>query len=574
MAIMIPNLISDTKSQAEQTIFRWLRDDPKTNDWVVLHSYTLFKHKTLIIGEADFVILAPKLGIFVLEIKGGLVERIDGVWYFTGKNGKSEPKKRGPFEQAEEGVFSVLNLLKDKYGSSSAQSKLLFGFGCVFPDMIFNYSSPEFDNHIVFDQRNDAKIADFIIDLSKFWKEKYKNSYGFFDDNKLPSKNIIKEIANFLRPNFEDLNPLKSIFDTADRQIERLTAEQYDVLDGIEDNKRTLILGSAGTGKTLIAVQSLIKQVTVNNKRIGFFCYNNNLGEFIKEKTSNIANKNNSYVGTIHSFLYSFLMKKKLIDFGDAENPTFYSEILPNTFVEHFNDDFDFECFDAIIIDEAQDLITDEYLMVFDCLLKKGFNKGEWQLFADFENQDINSKVHFSESEARERIGNPACYRLTINCRNTFVICEEIENVANVKYKVNINQINGIPVNHIDYSTEEEAVIKFDALIDEFKNNHIEMDNIIILSPKRKDKSFVRHSKYKIIDYSNQRKKNTLMFSTIQSFKGLESQIVLLTDIEDYYDNKLMYVGISRAKVNLQIFETLEAHKQRISMVVKKYGDS
>ncbi|HHV00457.1 MAG TPA: hypothetical protein GXX76_11475 [Bacteroidales bacterium] len=36
-------------------------------------------------GEIDFLVLAPKLGVFALEVKGGRVRREDGVWYFTNR---------------------------------------------------------------------------------------------------------------------------------------------------------------------------------------------------------------------------------------------------------------------------------------------------------------------------------------------------------------------------------------------------------------------------------------------------------------------------------------------------------
>lgn len=568
---MIPTLINDTKSNAEKTIFRWLRDDPKTNDWIVLHSYPLFQHATLISGEADFLILAPKLGVFVLEVKGGLVERINGLWYFTGKDGKrSEGKKRGPFEQGEEGIQSVMSLIKNKYGPNSINGKLLFGYGCVFPDMIFNCSSPEFDSKIIFDQRNGSSIGDFVINLSKFWKNKFENTYGVFSEDKLITKQQAKEISSFLRPNFEDLSPLKRIFDSTDKRIERLTNEQYMVLDGIEDNKRSLILGSAGTGKTVLAIQSLLRHSMDKNLKIGFFCFNNLLGEYLRQKIDSSFLNKKCYIGTIHSYLLSFLSKKKLVSFEENDDQDFFDHYLPELFIEHYNDDFSFECFDMIIVDEAQDLVSDDYLMVFDCMLKNGISLGKWQFFADFENQDINSKTHVTEAEAREKLENSALYRLTINCRNTHQICKEIETIANVKYKTITNQIDGIGVDHIEYSSIDDGAIKFDQLIDKLKKNNVDLKNVIVLSQYKKNNSFIAKSKYQINDYKLYQQSNGIQFATIQSFKGLESQVVIITDVDGYDKSKLLYVGVSRAKSALYIFETESAHMDRLKMVVEK----
>lgn len=570
---MIPNLISDTKSDAEKSVFRLLKNDPRTNGWVVLHSYPLFHHETLIVGEADFIVIAPNLGIFALEVKGGLVERRDGAWFFTGRQGVSGPKKRGPFEQADEAVQSVMTLIKNKYGTNSHLGRLVFGYGCVFPDMSFNYSSPEFEKQIVFDEKNNGEIGKFIVSLSKYWMGRFEQTYGFSSEDKLPSKEDVKELAYFLRPNFEDLTPLKTVFSSSEKQIERLTNEQYQILDCLEDNKRSIIVGSAGTGKTLLGVQSFIKNVKEKQLCVAFFCFNRLLGNYIKSGISDDLISNGSYAGNIHSFIVSYLQKKD-IRFSAAElnSDHFYKHDLLERFIEIISSDFDFVPFDMIIVDEAQDLLSDEYLLIFDSILKDGFARGSWQLFADFENQDINSDIHLSENDAKERVGNPASFRLTINCRNTFQICKEIENVANVKYKNIINQIIGQPVDHIEYSSAEEGALLLDKKLEELlKENKINYSDIIILSPKKREDSIAARSKYRIIDYSiGNSQKQTIDYATIQAFKGLEKAVVLLTDIETYDIDKLLYVGLSRAKVGLFVFETPAAHFERIKIVVGK----
>lgn len=570
---MIPNLILDTKSEAEKSVFRWLKNDPKTNGWIVLHSYPLLKHETLMVGEADFVVIAPNLGIFVLEVKGGLVERKDGAWFFTGKHGVSEPKKRGPFEQAEEAIQSIMSLIKSKYGASSHLGRLIFGYGCVFPDMTFDFSSPEFDKKLVFDLKNNGQIGDFVVALSKFWINKFTETYGLKADDKLPSKNEVKELAYFLRPNFEDLTPLRTMFSSSERQLERLTKEQYQYLDCLEDNKRSIVIGSAGTGKTLLAIESFLRYAKDKSMKIGFFCYNRLLGSFLKKSIPSDLISGESFVGTIHSYLISYLKSQNRCPSIPENNlDVFYKHTLPECFFECFNEDYNFRPFDLLIIDEAQDLFSDDYLLILDSVLKNEMERGCWQLYADFENQDINSESHITESEAKEKIGNPATFRLTINCRNTFQICKEIENVANVKYKNIINQIDGIPVDHIEFNDASDGICKIDKKIDELvKDNRIHFNDIIILSPKRKEDSIIRKSKYKIVDFSLDNHSNqAIEYSTIQSFKGLEKPIVLLIDVTSYNIDKLLYVGLSRAKVGLFVFETPAAHMERIKLMVGK----
>ena len=88
MAIMIPSVISpEVKSSAERKIFEWFQNAPGTDKWIVLHSLGITTHNKVIYGETDFLVLAPQLGIFALEVKGGRVKRENGIWYFTNRYG-------------------------------------------------------------------------------------------------------------------------------------------------------------------------------------------------------------------------------------------------------------------------------------------------------------------------------------------------------------------------------------------------------------------------------------------------------------------------------------------------------
>lgn len=60
----------------------------------------------------------------------------------------------------------------------------------------------------------------------------------------------------------------------------------------------------------------------------------------------------------------------------------------------------------------------------------------------------------------------------------------------------------------------------------------------------------------KILEYTGEENDNCIKFSTIHSFKGLESKIIILCDVDktDDIDSKILnYVAISRAKLLLYI---------------------
>ena len=86
------------------------------------------------------------------------------------------------------------------------------------------------------------------------------------------------------------------------------------------------------------------------------------------------------------------------------------------------------------------------------------------------------------------------------------------------------------------------------------------------MSPRKRENSVVgqldRYG-YFIGDYGQKDGEVQAYFSTIHSFKGLESRIVILVDIDGYDDVKLMYTALSRARNKLYVFENRNAYEQR-----------
>lgn len=66
------------------------------------------------------------------------------------------------------------------------------------------------------------------------------------------------------------------------------------------------------------------------------------------------------------------------------------------------------------------------------------------------------------------------------------------------------------------------------------------------------------------------REDKSALNTTIHSFKGLENKVIILTDIENLFDKKLMYVGLSRATTLLYVIETEEANKQYTELFIKR----
>lgn len=72
----------------------------------------------------------------------GRVKRENGIWYFTNRYGKTNSKVRGPFEQAKDGIFSIVDAMKKRVDIEHHHiPNVLFGYGVMFPDI--EYAPPE-----------------------------------------------------------------------------------------------------------------------------------------------------------------------------------------------------------------------------------------------------------------------------------------------------------------------------------------------------------------------------------------------------------------------------------------------
>ncbi len=578
MSRMIPEFIdASVKSGAERKVFTWLKESPKTEDWVVLYSERIADHVRLIQGEIDFLILAPNKGIFAIEVKGGQVKFSNGIWEFIDRYGNVNKKPRGPFEQASDGMFSIIKYLKEKIPNDGRLPKLLFGYGVMFPDIVFNVKSPEFSEDIVFDDRFQKDVVKFVNRLHHHFYEKHRDKSGVGFSISLPSKKDVEILADILRPNFESYLTLSKVINDSEESIVSLTNEQYNVLDQIGDNKRILVLGGAGTGKTILALNALKRFRSLNYdnmKKAALVCFNSNLGDWIAHSAETLCRDEITYVGSFHSLLLKIIKNAGMnIEPSLWSHQNFYDQELPCLAIEALK--IRPVSFEEIFIDEAQDIFNLYYFSVIDLLLNGGIKRGRWIMFADFNNQNIFIDSYRGENKALEFLeewGNFAVYRLNINCRNTEQICREVETVSQIKYKKVYNLISGTPVNYITYDNLTDEKEKFINLVQCLENEGINKNDIVILSPYVFENSIASKTDYKIEQYNPrvERKKNVFAYSTIQAFKGLESKVVIVTDIDQFVSENLLYVAYSRARSSLYVFETTDSHKQQIKRISER----
>ncbi len=578
MAIMIPSVISpDVKSNAEKHIFKWFQKAPGTEDWIILHSLGVSNHKKVIHGEVDFFALIPEMGIFALEVKGGRVRRQNGIWSFTDKYGHTDTKERGPFDQAWEGIYSLKESISKMLDTEHRGLKdIIFGIGVMFPDVEYSSIGVDAESWQIFDSSDGENVVAFISRISEGAKNTWKRTRGKIDKRNIPNVDDIKYLADLLRGDFDLVPLLGTKMTYVDEDLCALTREQYKCLDQIEDNPRCLVRGAAGTGKTMLAIEAT-KNAVANGETVALFCFNRLLGEWLQNYfVQQPINLRPVYVGTLHGYMRNILVAhgKNISvsdDLDEDEKQHYYSEVLPQMAIDCLYSDT--AKFDRIIVDEAQDIISESYLNFLGSCIKRGIDRGRWMMFGDLSMQAIYGKGRDEETfiAILDRYTSFARFKLSINCRNTKKICEEVRTITGIYEKSKYQKIiDGPPVQYITYSGVDDERDKLVKILMKLSENQVEKGDITILSPRRREKSVVNVLQEINVPNFSIPKIEDFTFSTIQAFKGLENKVVILVDIEHFHDKKLMYVGLSRARTGLYVLETESANKEYAELFIKR----
>lgn len=560
MARMIPPSLSQSTPAGERELFNKLRTDPGTNGWIVLHSLDIKKHRSKIEGELDMVVLVPGMGILCIEVKGCSVSRRDGNWIYP-----YEVSSEGPFKQASKAMHSLRDYVSKK---DISLSNLLFFSAVVFTKADFTEESPEWHpwqyvNRLKFFRNPISHTFTEILQRAHAHMKTMWGQHSWYDDTKTrPTEEQTSRLVRILRSEFEYLVSPRHDIEQLEQRIRDFTEEQFDALDLLEDNSRVIFKGPAGTGKTVLALEA-VRRASSRGLSVLFVCYNKLLGDWLAAEASEIRTTTSVLrCGTFHSTLLSVVSEipppNATRDYWQRQLPIATADRL----LEGFSDT---SSYDMLIVDEAQDLVNDEYLDVMDLLLKGGLAGGKWAMFGDFERQAIYASENGSGmvtalSGLANRSPGHVNFALRINCRNAEPIAHTLSITSGLKpgYKRILNDMEGSDVDPLFYSSSTAQVMRLKSAIEELLKS-FKPNEIVILSMRGDETSCARMAVdalpgIQLAPIRNLINSASISFASIHAFKGLESSAVILTDIDNLDDERsqaLLYVGMSRARARL-----------------------
>ncbi len=557
--LLPPYIVKSCKSTGEKMLFDIFKNSPFTEDWIVLHSLNLSQHTVRLYGEIDFLILIPGGGIYVMEVKGGDVKCVNGVWYFIDRYGNVN-KNKSPFNQVRDAMFSLRSAIEKEFGKGHKFTKILSGFLCAFPHISFDKHSVEYESWQILDKDSiQSGTESFFKNLVQQFIQKHKGQRWFSEKDSLPDANDLNLLCDFLRGDFERVRTVKERLAEFDKEVKKYTEEQYRILDSIQLNDRSVTQGSAGTGKTMIALESAVR-AAAEGKTVFLTCYNRLIGEWMQKQVEEWKDK--ITVSSLHSFLFE---QSKGFDYDKSQSSKqdFYSKYLPTLLKDIYQKGIS-KKFDKLIIDEGQDLIREEYLSLFNSMVTGGFSNGNWEIYGDFERQAIYAQLSKKEMiDLLKSSGQYSNFLLKINCRNTKQVGEETSLISGFeKPPFLLEHLEGVPVEYIFYTDEAHQITLLTQQLQKLSSSKLPLNELVIISPRKFESSCSDSVPgFTIREIKNNNEicmtQTFYGFATVQSYKGMESNYILITDIEDISSEiakSLLYVGMSRARYGLILF--------------------
>ena len=553
MPKMIPKRIDPKNpSLGEIEFFKRISREEDIPDWTILHSLNIAPnhHQTRIMGEIDFLAIIPNLGMIAIEIKAHREIKVeDGVW-FLGKGDRSG--SRSPFIQIKDSMFSLQKYIAD--------NNILLKEIPIFPLVIFTHyeltlESVEFDriNYASSQEFRSGKLSDLlkkkIILAREAWFKKNSTQWLRANPDR-PDKSDILNLIRLLRPNIELSNQVINHSKIIQEELLKFTVEQFDALDSLADHPCILFSGPAGTGKTFIAMESAIRAAKEGHKVL-FICMNKLLSEQIKNQLNDYTNIT---VLTLHALLKSYAPQVNL----DIERKEYYwNNELPQVAYSNISNKSGDIAYDLLIVDEAQDIIgNDLWLDCLDLFLDDGLACGKWHFFGDFIYQSIYNR-NIAESELinnlRKRNPNFINYKLYKNCRNTESSSRRSLNLIAMEspYKSYLRLDSSIlESQYYMYSSDFEQLKKLTEILKNCLKEGFNYSDIAILSKVAESKSLAYKNQSLLNAEIYSLASDSLRYTSIHKFKGLEAPIIILTDFDEIESDeaqKMMFTGATRA---------------------------
>jgi Nuclease-related domain len=497
----LPDVIRYADSDAERLVARLLKAIEGPSDAVAFHSVKLRSHSRKQQAEADFVVLWHGV-VIVIEVKGGGVKKYEGAWYSVDRHGDWHRLDESPMDQARSAMYALHDILCEEGVGWFAHEAVVITPNIESPPHSVEWKPTHWLS------TGDMSVASLTRALETVFAGSRKPPPG-------KKRGSARDIRERLFGHFTLMPVIDAQRGAVLEEQNRATDEQARVLASLARNQRVMVLGGAGTGKSLVLAEAA-KQEAAADRSVLITFHSPDLARFFEP-----------------------LVADRKIDLIPFDRLPLESK------------------WDVVLIDEAQDLMTVEAMDRLDAVIVGGRSAGRWRMFLD-----PNNQAHIDgcfDQDVYELVSADALnFDLNRNVRNTKAIVHVVQE-------------------YLGADVGDPGIVHGDRIQWHWADGSADVNAAADIARRMIDDGVCRPAIWIISASSESPPSLTHDGITITSprfAKGFEAEYVIVCDLPSNFDDAgvaAFYVAVTRARVGLHILGT-HKDKKRLQELARQRG--
>lgn len=504
-----------TESRAEEDLYSIFKEQ-LSSDFIVIHSVpwltdvagrrSVAEAPT---GEVDFLILHPHHGILAVEVKGGR-HSVRGHHYVHVKSGRRVPV----IKQTRDNAHGLSRWFDPSLG---IQGRI--GYAIAFPDTSLDRTKlpPALrgghvgsSDDIVLLMDDLARVGERVLRIMEQWRIRLSNPEPL-------GQAMVDHIVELVSPCVDGASIWRARVYGRDERWLRLTDQQLDCLDYISRSTRQIVLGWPGTGKTLLAMET-VKRMAHSGQRCLFLTYNKLIASHIRTQLEE-AGSCEAY--HFHSLLREMPAAETEMTDGQEVETNLRQAVREGFFVR----------WDVLVVDEAQALAESWHQALAEAFVGKPV-----YVFCD-DAQRFGFEKGALSSELCEIYQAPRAFHLTYCLRNPYQINAVLQRMMPPPFQLvcprarELTSLEEI----VSESIDDELASQLDMML----ARGVEPEDIVVLYPYGPP-TFV----WKMLSIERFVR---ITSSNVAAFRGMESRVVVFVVDGELDSDVPIFSAYSRA---------------------------
>lgn len=355
MARIIPLQPSSAAPSSERGVHAALAGLP--DPWVVLAdiSIGLFGRPRPGMAQLDFLLIHPQRGLCVLEVKGGAIEVREGTWYTTPRGGpragQQIPLSRSPFVQAADQRYEMQRFLWKRLNVPDEA----MAHAVALPDCIVDTGlGPDAPRSLIVDRRDVQSMEAAALRALTTWKTRLSLS-----------ESEVERLIELLKPSAELTVVLAAEVALTEEGLQRetrrqvhFTDSQFEAYEVMLRQQRVVVIGEAGTGKTVLAVERA-KRLSQTGVRTLLLCHRGAVAAFMRTTIGSGARRRLDLSALDDLTVAPFGELLSVLAEDSGRKPPSTKVAISPDWLLGAAEDVGLQ-FDALVVDEAQEFTPDQ----------------------------------------------------------------------------------------------------------------------------------------------------------------------------------------------------------------------